>query len=129
MKRILTILLTVTMIISGTIVAKQEVAAKSECNHYYATPRKITTYYRNDGNKCTFVMETYNTCQLCGHRQIIEVRDQTSFNHKKGIYSASCDGRRQTFVYNCLNGCGYSVRESKVCPGGPHTGKCNYLPV
>ncbi|MBR4436050.1 MAG: hypothetical protein IKZ82_05750 [Clostridia bacterium] len=49
-------------------------------------------------------------------------------SHNWSVYDGSCNGTMQTLQYSCRLCNGHKTVQ-KNCPGGPHIGGCNYLPV
>ncbi len=80
-------------------------------------------------NGCNrYVQEKY-TCTTCGQSKIIRSYYwQKVTPHEKAAYHATCDGTTQTVDYRCKYCHHYLFTSNPRCPGGPHSGPCQYLP-
>lgn len=68
-------------------------------------------------------------CLICG-KTVTEYTYGPLVSHDSwGVYAASCNGNIQTLHYRCRTCDGGLKIMRKKCPGGPHSGGCNYLPV
>lgn len=78
---------------------------------------------------CKSYWKETRTCTKCGTTEFVRYYYVSNDTHHTVVYSASCNGTTQTWLNEC-NQCGHSMpTTTRKCPGGPHGGICNYLPV
>lgn len=140
MKKILSLVLVVVMIMAMTIPAfaasTDEVApcADTCTSHTVNNPIYTEDDYEyvaaGPGKNCRKITTTYYECGVC-HKIFSNVTSRILVSHSKTPVDASCNGTYQTIKYNCKN-CGgyYYTTDDEPCPGAVHTpGKCNWLPA
>ena len=80
-------------------------------------------------NTCKSYWRDIRTCTKCGAKEAFRYYYYPEDTHHTFVYSASCNGTTQTWLNKC-NQCGHSMpTTTKRCPGAPHGGGCNLLPV
>lgn len=80
-------------------------------------------------NVCKSYWRETRTCTECGTTEFVRYYYVSNDTHDPVVYSASCNGTTQTWLNECYQ-CGHSMpTTTRKCPGGPHGGICNYLPV
>lgn len=78
---------------------------------------------------CRSYWREIRTCSKCKLQEIVQYYYLKNDTHHTIVYSASCNGTTQTWLNKC-NQCGHSMpTTTKRCPGAPHSGGCNLLPV
>ncbi len=78
---------------------------------------------------CKSYWKETRTCTKCGRTEFVQYYYVQNDTHDPVVYSASCNGTIQTWLNECYQ-CGHSMpTTTRKCPGRPHGGLCNYLPV
>lgn len=130
MKRIIAGVLAMSILISGVTIPRQQVsAAITGCNGNHKWGKDHTKIeYMDKGSVCLKVESVWNECLRCQKERVTSVKTQP-YDHILKQNSSNCDGRTISVYSICYRNCGHVKVESYKCPGGPHTGKCGYLPV
>lgn len=134
-KKILTTILTLILMVSCVSVTtfaaeiNDEVSLTATCTHSWNTS---TTYVEGKGTYvsaayCKRYKVTTKVCSKCGETEIA-YSYTNNMAHNKKLTSARCTGSKQTIIYYCKY-CDHNINVTQACPGAPHTGACQYLPV
>ena len=77
-----------------------------------------------------YCKDTYHcTISGCDGTTVRYRYDENPTNHTVVLYDSTCNGTTQTLYYKCKY-CNYKKGNgSRLCPGGPHSGGCSYLPA
>lgn len=132
MKKILSLVLAVVMIMAMTIpafaAANDDVAPCALCNgnHSYNLVNQEVTYsYSRNG--CIKTTTKYYKCTYCTDNY--STSSKTTIPHEYIIKEATCNGTTQTHKYKC-SFCKHVMYEYVACPRPGHiSGNCSWLPI
>ena len=82
-----------------------------------------------NANRCESHWKETRTCKKCNATEIVGYYSVPNDTHRATPYTSSCDGRTQTIHNRCAQCFHTMATTTQVCPGGPHTGMCRWLPA
>lgn len=136
MKKILSLVLAVVMIMAMTIPAfaatADEVAPCAVCtgSHTPGTFQSYGTDYAYGGTtKCNYVRIAFYECSVCHKNFDTIVEVIKTLDHNPKMSDSSCNGTTQTVKWNCTRCGGFVKYTYPACPNAGHSGNCQWLPV
>ena len=106
-----------------------EAASTQAHEHRFIQNGSVTTYSYLNTNTCSYAKYMTYKCSCGATDQSASPYETGTSQHREVVYSATCDGRYQSWKTRCGN-CGtYLFTNTHLCYGGPHSGPCQWLPL